>query len=267
MKNFGFMQGRLVSQEKGKIQSFPWKKWKSEFSIGNKIGLNLMEWTLDYEKFYDNPINNHGGRKLIKFLKKKHQIQIKSVTCDFFMQSPYFLKKNIKTFQMIKDLIINANKLKIKYLILPLVDNGSLKSKKHEKNFVNTTLKLCKKLKDNNMKIIFESDFEPSKLLDFIKKFPKKTFGINYDSGNSAGKKIMFEEEKIYFDRVDNIHLKDKNLKNISVDLGKGVANFKELFSFCKKISYNGNYIFQTARNRDDVSIMKKNIKFVKKFL
>ena len=66
----GFMQGRLVSQEKGKIQSFPWKKWKSEFSIGNKIGLNLMEWTLDYEKFYDNPINNHGGRKLIKFLEK-----------------------------------------------------------------------------------------------------------------------------------------------------------------------------------------------------
>ena len=30
MKNFGFMQGRLVSQEKGKIQSFPWKKWKSD---------------------------------------------------------------------------------------------------------------------------------------------------------------------------------------------------------------------------------------------
>ena len=49
-----------------------------------------MEWTLDYKKFYMNPINNQEGRKLINYLKKKKNIKIKSVTCDFFMQFPYF---------------------------------------------------------------------------------------------------------------------------------------------------------------------------------
>ena len=71
MKNLGFMQGRLVPQEKGQIQSFPWNNWKDEFKISNKIGLNLMEWTLDYKRFYMNPINNQEGRKLINYLKKK----------------------------------------------------------------------------------------------------------------------------------------------------------------------------------------------------
>ena len=266
MKNLGFMQGRLVPQEKGIIQSFPWANWKDEFKISRKIGINLMEWTLDYKGFYMNPINNKEGRKLIQYLKKKNDIRIKSITCDFFMQSPYFKKKNIKTFEMLKDLIINAKKLNIKFLVLPLVDNGRLKTKKIEKNFINMTLKLNKKLLNNNVKIIFESDFHPHRLLNFINKFPKKSFGINYDSGNSAGQKIPFDDEKIYFDRVYNIHLKDKNLKNLSVNLGEGIANFKNLFNHCKKIKYKGNFIFQTARNKNDIGIMKKNIQFFKKF-
>ena len=265
MKNLGFMQGRLVPQEKGIIQSFPWSSWEDEFKIANKIGLNLMEWTLDYKRFYLNPINNEEGRKLINYLKIKNNIKIKSVTCDFFMQSPYFKKKNDKTFKMLKDLIANAKKLNIKFFVLPLVDNGSLKTKRVEKNFINMTLKLHKKLVNNKVKIIFESDFRPSKLLSFINRFPKKSFGINYDSGNSAGQKISFEDEKIYFNRVYNIHLKDKNFRNISVNLGEGIVNFKNLFNYCKKIKYKSNFIFQTARNKNDISIMKKNIKFFKK--
>jgi L-ribulose-5-phosphate 3-epimerase len=265
MKNLGFMQGRLVPQEKDKIQSFPWVNWKDEFKISNKIGLNLMEWTLDYKKFYKNPINDKEGRKLINYLKKKNNIKIKSITCDFFMQFPYFLKKNKRTLKMLNDLIVNAKELNIKYLVLPLVDNGSLKTKRIEKKFIDMTLKLQKKLLNNKVKIIFESDFHPQKLLKFISKFPKESFGINYDSGNSAGQKFFFEEEKIYFDRVLNIHLKDKNIKNVSVNLGEGVANFKDLFNYCKKIKYKGNFIFQTARNKNDIGIMKKNILFFKK--
>ena len=86
------------------------------------------------------------------------------------MQSPYFLKKNIKTYKMLKDLIVNAKKLNIKFLVLPLVDNGSLKTKKIEKKFTDMTLKLHKKLLNNKVKIIFESDFHPHRLLSFINK-------------------------------------------------------------------------------------------------
>ena len=33
MKNFGFMQGRLVPDEQNKIQSFPWQNWKKNSTL------------------------------------------------------------------------------------------------------------------------------------------------------------------------------------------------------------------------------------------
>tara|TARA_A100001015_G_scaffold316269_1_gene430105 strand:+ start:3770 stop:3961 length:192 start_codon:yes stop_codon:yes gene_type:complete len=53
-KKIGFMQGRLVAPEEKKIQSFPWKNWRKEFQIANKIGLSLIEWTIDRNKFFLN---------------------------------------------------------------------------------------------------------------------------------------------------------------------------------------------------------------------
>ena len=86
MIKLGFMQGRLVPPEQNKIQSFPWKNWDKEFKIANEIKLNLMEWTIDKENFYQNPINNTLGIKKIKKLTKKFNIKINSITCDLFMQ-------------------------------------------------------------------------------------------------------------------------------------------------------------------------------------
>ena len=58
MKRLGFMQGRLVPSENKKIQSFPWKNWRREFEISNKIGLNLIEWTIDRKNFFQNPYSS-----------------------------------------------------------------------------------------------------------------------------------------------------------------------------------------------------------------
>ena len=266
MKKLGFMQGRLVPDENNKIQSFPWKNWKKEFKLAKKLKLKIMEWTIDYKKFSENPINNYKGREIIRKLSKKNNLKINSITCDFFMQYPYFISKNDQTFDKLKTLIHNASKLKIKFLVLPLVDNGSIKNHYYEKKFINKTLKLEKILKKKNISIVFESDYGPKKLLKFIKKFPERVYGINYDIGNSTGLKINIKDEFLYFERVLNIHLKDKK-HNVSVNLGNGTAQFKELFDYCKKINYKGNFILQSARDKDNLKIMRKNIKFAIKYI
>ena len=69
----GFMQGRLSPLENGKIQSFPWNNWEKEFEIGNKLKFNILEWTLDYDRLYFNPLMTNIGQKRIKQLKKKIQ--------------------------------------------------------------------------------------------------------------------------------------------------------------------------------------------------
>ena len=54
-KKLGFMQGRLVKDEKNLIQSFPTKNWVKEFSIANQLRLRKMEWTIDRTNILKNP--------------------------------------------------------------------------------------------------------------------------------------------------------------------------------------------------------------------
>ena len=48
------------------------------------------------------------------------------------------------------------------------------------------------------MKILFEIDYSPKKILKFINKFDD-CYGINYDTGNSASLGFKIADEKIYF--------------------------------------------------------------------
>ena len=265
-KKIGFMQGRLVVPEEKKIQSFPWKNWRKEFQIANKIGLGLIEWTIDRDKFFSNPINLKRGRDEINYLKKKNNIRLESVTADFFMQSPFFKKNLAKELKIFKIFIKNCYKLNIRYIICPLVDNASIKTSAEEQIIINKLLKLNSYISRYKVKILFEIDYKPNKLLSFIKKFPQKNFGINYDTGNSAGHGYKFSEEKIYFSKVKNIHIKDKKLNSTSVKIGSGDYNFKKLIKHLKKINYKGNLVFQTARDKDNIKMMKHNIKYLSKF-
>ena len=56
------MQGRLSPLIGGRIQAFPWPYWEDEFALGQGLGLSCMEWTLDRERIYENPLMTEAGR-------------------------------------------------------------------------------------------------------------------------------------------------------------------------------------------------------------
>ena len=267
---YGVMQGRLSKQIGNKIQAFPEKYWKSEFSKAKKLGLKSIEWTLDYKNLYKNPIFKKKGKSEIKRLSKKYSISIKSLTGDCFMQKPFWkLNGNIKLIEDLKKIIDAANEIGIELIVVPLVDNGSL-SKKIE---VQNLLKICKSLKKylqkTNIKLVFESDFNPKALQRFIKNFDKKYFGINYDVGNSAALNYNIDEEfNLYGNRIYNIHIKDRIKFGKTVRLGKGNVNFSKLFKNLKKMKYKKNIILQTARSKQNQHMKEININlnFLKKF-
>ena len=125
MFKIGFMQGRLVKSEKPNfIQSFPWKNWKKEFHLANENKIKILEWTLDYRKFNQNPLIDIKKLSILQKIKNKHNIKINSVTCDFYMQKPYI------NFQSYK--ISMAKKLYSSCICLPSSYNLSVK----EINFI-----------------------------------------------------------------------------------------------------------------------------------
>ena len=267
----GFIQGRLLeSEKKNVIQFFPSKNWKKEIKIAIKNDINLIEWTVNIENIKKNPIYNEKLlRELINF-KKKNNIKIYSVTCDFFMQNPFYKlrsnKEKTKNLEILKKVIKNGQKVGIKFFILPLVDNSSIKNYNQEKelNSVCNDKNFLKLLKKKSQ-ILFETDYPPNKIIKFIKKFNLKKFGINYDTGNSACLNYDINKERVYFKYVKNIHIKDRLKNGPSVRLGQGNWNFLSFFSILKKIKYNNNLILQTARAKNANHV--EEIIYSKKFI
>jgi hexulose-6-phosphate isomerase len=265
------MQGRLSKKDSGKIQSFPSKFWQQEFQIAKKLGIKFIEWTLDYKNFEKNPIFNITDIYRIKQLEKQNSVFVKSLTGDCFMQKPFWKKKNHGTLVLdLKKIISACNKVGIVYIVVPLVDNGSIKLLWQEKKLIKIFLSLKNLLKKNKVQVVFESDYSPLKLKKFIENFDKNIFGINYDSGNSAFFGYSIEEEfGLYKEYVKRIHIKDRLFKGPSVRLGRGNVNFPLLFKNIRVNKFKNSLVLQTARSKrnKDIKEIQKNIKYLNKWM
>ena len=54
--SFGIMQGRLSQKIDLPLQSFPHDSWENEFSRAKELGFKRLEWLVDIENDYNNPI-------------------------------------------------------------------------------------------------------------------------------------------------------------------------------------------------------------------
>ena len=246
------MQGRLCDCVEGKIQAFPWQNWESEFAAAKSINLRLIEWTLDQEKLYENPLMTVEGQKKIRRLCQKFDIFIPSLTGDCFMQRPFWKARGQTKTDLQSDFLKIAQSCSlvgIQMIVVPLVDNGRLETTEQENILIDFLLKNEDVFASHNLKIIFESDFTPAKLARFLERITSSQFGINYDTGNSAALGFNVVEEFMAFgNRVANVHVKDRVLGGTTVPLKAGNADFETVFSELSKQKYQGNFILQTAR-------------------
>ena len=258
------MQGRLSPIEDGKIQAFPWKFWKDEFSLAHQLGFSIMEWTLDHERLFENPLLSKNGQQEIIDIKSRYNIDIPSLTADFIMQKPFYKyngKERIVLLDIIKKVLWACNEVGINILVFPLVDNGSVKSLTEKKRLLDGLSELEPMLHELGFSICFESDLEPGALKDFIDELNPVHFGINYDIGNSAA--FGYDPTKeigLYGKRIINVHIKDRKLGGTTVPLGEGNADIERVFKELVKAQYSGNYILQTARaaDNDHAGVLKK---------
>jgi len=260
----GFMQGRLSSMIDGKIQAFPWNSWRDEFFIARALRIQLMEWTLDQENLYENPLMTEVGRAEIRALCVDNSIQIPSLTGDCFMQTPFWKATGVARIELEKDFIAVAkccSELGMLILVVPLVDNGRLDDIEQENELIQFLESQENFFLLNNIKLAFESDFSPIELTRFIKRLNPAVFGINYDIGNSAALGFDPKEEfNEYGNRIINVHVKDRKLGGTTVPLGDGDARFDIVFSELSQLRYKGNFILQTARAVDQghVEVLSK---------
>ena len=251
-KFIGFMQGRLSPIRNGRIQSFPWETWEEEFETASRIQIRKMEWTIDSENFASNPLLTTAGNEKIKSLMSLVNLEIPSVTCDYFMENPPWKTDPEGLFRGIESILAGMSEIGSKILVIPLVDNSSLSNENEFSQVVHFFTRMSNLLLTNNLQIAFETDLGPQAFADFIANFDGESFGVNYDIGNSASFGFNPREEfAAVGPRVINVHVKDRVLGGTTVPLGTGNADFPTVFQCLKDHGYVGNLIMQTARAQD----------------
>lgn len=254
-ERIGFMQGRLSPMVNGRIQAFPASCWQEEFRTGQQNGFRLMEWTLDQDRLYLNPLLTTSGQAEIRELRQAHGIAISSLTGDCFMQSPFWKAEGPAHEALLQDFRAVAracSAVGIGMMVVPLVDNGRLDNREQEDLLVDTLQKESAFLAALGVKVVFESDFGPGELARFIARLDPARFGVNYDIGNSASLGMdPVAEISAYGERILNVHIKDRVLGGTTVPLGTGNANFDQVFAALARAGYQGTYILQTARAAD----------------
>lgn len=270
IEKIGFMQGRLSPIIGDKIQSFPWSTWKEEIARAKSIGLSVMEWTLDQDGLHRNPLMTSDGQLSINELCKKHNFSIPSLTGDCFMQAPFWKSVDKHSSEKLKadfNLILEAcSKVGIKLVVVPLVDGGCIENMQQENILVEFLLEQKSKLIHLDLKVIFESDFKPTELKRFMSRLDHNSFGINYDTGNSAALGFNpIEEFDAIGDRILNVHIKDRPIGGTTVPLGEGDVDFPSVFSLLKSKGYQYSYILQTARADDGkhMEVLSKYINYI----
>jgi L-ribulose-5-phosphate 3-epimerase len=263
----GVMQGRLLPKYQGRYQAHPVDYWQKEFEIAKQIGLDCIEFILDYNDAKKNPLLKAGGVEEILEVCDRTDVSVETICADYFMEAPLH-STNEKTAEKSKDVLINlletSSKLGITDIVIPCVDQSSLGNKEAVDRFVNKILTILPDAERKEINLSLETDLAPQPFADLLSKFDSNRITVNYDIGNSAALGYdPIEEFDTYGNLVTDIHVKDRELNGGPVILGSGNADFDMFFKKLKEVDFKGPFIFQAYRDDEGIEIFKKQLNWM----
>lgn len=267
-ERLGVMQGRLSPKYNGRYQAHPVGYWEEEFPIAADLSLGYIEFIFDYNNIDDNPLMSDVGLKKISSISQKYNVNVKTVCADYFMEYPLHSQSETvreESCKVLMKLIGQCNKVGVSDIIIPCVDQSSLRNDESKNMFVEKMKYLIEKLEHLKVNLSLETDFSPNDFLELLSILDSSMVTVNYDTGNSAylGYDIV-EEFKTYGSRISDIHIKDRVFQGGSVFLGSGDVDFTSFFIESNNIGYNGPIIFQAYREDNGVESFKVQLEWFK---
>ena len=264
----GVMQGRLLPKFQGRYQAHPVGYWQKEFSIASELGLDYIEFILDFNDLDLNPLICNTGIIEIKDVVQKSGVGIRSVCADYFMEAPLNVSNGAFASQskvVLKKLLENGKELGLTDIVIPCVDQSSLQDQGSQDRLVEALSPFLELAEKTDINLALETDLSPIKFLNLLNRFDSSKITVNYDTGNSASLGFdPIEEFAAYGDRISDIHIKDRKLHGSSVILGTGDTDFNAFFKALNTITFKGPFIMQVYRDEEGVSVFKEQLEWFK---
>jgi len=267
INKIGVMEGRLLPKYQGRYQAHPVGYWQDEFSVAKELGLDCIEFILDYNDAEQNPFLKVGGIDQLQTVIEQTGVAVYTVCADYFMEAPLHSKDNAVADQgqkVMLQLLKNCEKLGVTDVVIPCVDQSTLDGKEAADRFVERMKPMVAAAEKYGINLSLETDLAPQQFVDLLDRFDSKRVTVNYDIGNSAALGYdPVEELAAYGHRITDIHIKDRLRNGGPVVLGEGDADFDRFFDALRKYNYKGPFIMQAYRDEEGLVVFKKQLDWV----
>ena len=264
----GVMQGRLLPKYQGRYQSHPVGYWQEEFPKAAKLGLDCIEFILDFNDAEANPLLRPGGVDEILRVAEQTGVTVRTVCADYFIEAPlHHPDKEIanRSIDVLHRLLHNGKALQLTDIVVPCVDHSSMRDAEAENRFVRQMLGLIDTAEICGINLSLETDLPPQAFAALLERFGSARVTVNYDSGNSAALGFdPVEEFACYGARVSDIHIKDRILGGGSVVLGTGSAQFEKFMNALAPLDYRGPFIMQAFRDDEGIDVFRRQLEWIR---
>lgn len=272
LKNkIGVMQGRLLPKHQGRYQAHPVGYWQDEFKVAKEVGLDCIEFILDYNDAEKNPLLRDGGVEEIRSLTNNTGVSINTICADYFMEAPVHSEDESianQSMEVLQRLIDNSLSLGVTDIVIPCVDQSTLADKAAVDRFVDKIRSILPVIEANGINLSLETDLAPQPFVELLDRLGSSRVTVNYDIGNSAALGFNpIDELDAYGSQISDIHIKDRTLGGGPVTLGEGDANFELFFNKLRDFDYQGPFIMQAYRDEEGVEIFKKQLAWIMPYL
>jgi hexulose-6-phosphate isomerase len=269
----GIMQGRLSPPADGRLQAFPGRAWRAEFSRAAEAGLAAIEWIYECPGAETNPLATDRGVREMSNLARETGVAVRSMCADYFMERPLIGppgsdREHARA--QLEWLVGRCAGAGIERIVLPFVDASSLRGAGQLDALVVLIEQMLPMLRARRVELHLELDLPPRQIGALLARIPDPAVWINYDSGNSASLGFAPDEEfAAYGRRIGSIHIKDRVRGGGSVPLGAGDADLRRVCALIREVAYDGDLILQTARGTsgDEVAWASANRTLVEGWL
>jgi L-ribulose-5-phosphate 3-epimerase len=269
MAFFSIMQGRLLPPVGGRFQSFPRERWRDEFELAARAGLNGIEWIFDVYGEDVNPLCSDSGAKEMLILSQQTGAQVRSLCADYFIDRPFLRSSESERKELIQKLqwlLQRCAALGIVRVVIPFVDHSRIENRDEEEIVLAIVQTILPEAERCNVELHLETSLAPAVFESLLSRCSHPLIRANYDSGNSASLGYDVREEfAAYGDRIGSVHIKDRKVAGGTVPLGAGNADFQGLFRGLAMLNYKGDYVLQIARSEPgrELSWISQNLAWI----
>lgn len=264
----GIMQGRLLPPIDGRLQAFPGRTWVEEFRLAMEYGLDAIELIFDLDGIEENPLNSDSGLRRIGELAGTFDIKVRSVCADYFMTRRFHRvtgSERNESMEVLEQLTRRCQQIGVRHIVIPLVDQAEIRTDDELAQITGSLLGVLERTDGCDVDYALEVSLPADKIGGFLADVRHPRLKVNYDTGNSTalGYDLVSEIEQLH-PWIVNVHVKDRKVAGESRLLGEGDTDFDGAFGVLANTGYGGLLILQTQRGSDEMTTVKRHLRFVR---